>query len=70
MPNLIGKQPEEAVQELAELGLTNVLREEDRGADEDDENKVTEQSIDPGDPVSIGDQITITFGNPPGGVNG
>jgi eukaryotic-like serine/threonine-protein kinase len=70
MPDLIGKQPQEALADLAELGLVNVKLEEDRGADEDDENKVTEQSIDPGDPVSGDEQITITFGNPPGGVNG
>lgn len=70
MPDVVGKQPQEAVAELAAAGLFNIVLNEDKNADQADENKITDQSVDEGDAIEFGQQITLTFGNPPGGVNG
>jgi serine/threonine-protein kinase len=70
VPDVVGKQPQEALAELAQAGLFNIQLNEDKDADQDDENKVTDQSVDEGEVVDFGQEITLTFGNPPGGING
>ena len=71
MPNLVGQQPQAAIQQLRELGLAGqVEQQQDREVPEAQENLVTEQSADPGELIDPDDDITLVFGNPPGGVNG
>ncbi|GAA1249685.1 Stk1 family PASTA domain-containing Ser/Thr kinase [Pseudonocardia aurantiaca] len=70
MPDVTGLQPRDAQDKLKQLGINNVGLKTQQVDNEEDDNRVIEQSVSPGETVSPDQQITLTFGRFPGGVFG
>jgi serine/threonine-protein kinase len=70
MPDVTGLQPQDAQDKLSELGINNVRLQSRTVGTEEQDNRVIEQSVNPGDTVSSDQQVTLTFGKFPGGVFG
>jgi eukaryotic-like serine/threonine-protein kinase len=70
VPNVVGEQPQQAVQDFADAGLSNIQVQSKDVNDPKQDNKVIQQSVKGGTSVDPDTQITIIFGNAPGGANG
>jgi serine/threonine-protein kinase len=70
MPDVTGLQPQDARDTLRELGINNVQLATRQVDKEEQDNRVIEQSVSPGETVSPDQQVTLTFGKFPGGVFG
>jgi serine/threonine protein kinase/beta-lactam-binding protein with PASTA domain len=70
MPDVRGLQPQDAEEQLRELGFQRVQSRSQRVEDQNLDNRVFDQSVAPGESASPEDQILLTFGNFPGGVFG
>jgi eukaryotic-like serine/threonine-protein kinase len=67
MPNVEGLSEEQALDRLAEEGLQNLQTRQQRVSNPDQDGEVIEQSVQPGEQVNPGQQITLTIGQASGG---
>jgi eukaryotic-like serine/threonine-protein kinase len=70
MPNVEGLSREQALDRLGEEGLLNVQTREQRVNNANQDGEVIEQSVEPGEQVNPGQQITLTIGEANGGLTG
>jgi serine/threonine-protein kinase len=70
MPDVTGDQPQDAQDRLNDLGLTNVRLQPREVTNEEQDNLVLEQSVEPGEAVAPDQQIVLTYGRFPGGFFG
>jgi eukaryotic-like serine/threonine-protein kinase len=70
MPNVEGLSREQALDRLGEEGLLNVQTREQRVNNPNQDGEVIEQSVEPGEQVNAGQQITLTIGEANGGLTG
>ena len=70
MPNVEGLSREQALDRLGEEGLLNVQTREQRVNNANQDGEVIDQSVEPGEQVSPGQQITLTIGEANGGLTG
>ena len=70
MPDVTGLEPQDAQDKLHEVGLDNIRLQSQQVNSKDQDNRVIDQSVQPGKSVTPDQQITLTFGRYPGGVFG
>jgi eukaryotic-like serine/threonine-protein kinase len=70
MPNVVGLSREQALDRLGEEGLLNVQTREQRVNNANQDGEVIDQSVEPGEQVNAGQQITLTIGEANGGLTG
>jgi serine/threonine-protein kinase len=69
MPDVRGQQIQDAEDQLRDLGFTRVQSRSEPVENENQDNRVIDQSVRPGQTVSPDERIELTYGDAPGLIN-